>query len=455
MLTKRLAPIALPCLLLVLSQAPGCGAKTGLLLPEPQDATPEDGSCVPVDDHCAAAETCGNGLDDDCNGKVDEGCTCTPGLVQPCFAGPPGRRHVGACSDGSQVCELTGRWGACAGGILPRVDVCNGADNLCNGCSQQRDCPIDCPSPGDSRVPDGAPFVVYPLRGGDFFYGDAKSWRWQVKGGPCDEIATPSFVLSDFAAKDATLFPRLSGDYTVTLTVVTAENKTLTCTWVVHIAGPGLRVELCYPESDTQDLDLFLHKPGSVMPWYPPGVTSFYPNPDSCGWFNCEGRIRGTDQAGKPVPRADWGYPSSPLAVCKDDAYADDWAALGHCANPRLDADNNLVEASGSPENINIDRPRENESFRVMVQNFTGKVARPMINIYCDGRRVATYGQAPDVVDRFEGTAGSSGIGAMWRVCDVTTHVDVTGATKRCDVQAVHPPGTASGYDVTYDDPRF
>jgi len=456
MLAKRLVSLAVPCVLMVLSQATGFGARTGLPVPDPPaDAMPEDGSCVPVADKCGSVEICGNGMDDDCNGKVDEGCACTPGSVQSCFAGPPGRRHVGVCSDGSQICELSGRWGPCGGGIVPRADVCNGADNLCNGCSQQFDCPIDCPSPGDKRVPDGTPFVEYALRGGDFYYGEAKSWKWEVKGGPCDEISNPSYELRNYGTKNAIFFPRLSGDYEVTLTVVTTAGKKLTCTWVVHVAGPGLRVELCYPESETQDLDLFLHKPGSTMPWYPIGATSFNPNPDSCGWFNCEGKIRGTDKAGKPLPRADWGYSWSPLAVCANDAYADDWATLGKCANPRLDVDNNLEEASGSPENINIDQPHDGESFRVMVQNFSGLNARPMINIYCNGRRVATYGKAPDEVKAFEGVHGRDGIGAMWRVCDVTVHVDSMGTTNSCEVKAVHPPGATAGYDVTYDDPRY
>src|SRR5262245_6991251 len=39
---------------------------------------------------CAMTEQCNDGLDNDCNGKVDEGCPCSPGQVQQCFLGPPG-----------------------------------------------------------------------------------------------------------------------------------------------------------------------------------------------------------------------------------------------------------------------------------------------------------------------------------------------------------------------------
>jgi hypothetical protein len=131
------------------------------------------------------------------------------------------------------------------------------------------------------------------------------------------------------------------------------------------------------------------------------------------------------------------------------------WIALGKCANPRLDVDNNLIEAVGLPENINIDRPHDGEAFRVMVQNFSGPNAKPMINVYCNGRRVATYGKAPDEVKNFEGVQGRHGIGAMWRVCDIMVHVDSFGTTTSCEVEAVHPPGATAGYDVTYDDPRY
>jgi hypothetical protein len=42
----------------------------------------------------------------------------------------------------------------------------------------------------------------------------------------------------------------------------------------------------------------------------------------------------------------------------------------------------------------------------------------------------------------------------MWRIADVTTHVDASGITS-CDVVALHPPGTTTGYDVRVGDTRF
>ncbi len=418
-----------------------------------RDVADAPDACVPVRDGCEAGERCGDGADNDCDGQVDEGCACVPGAVQPCFAGPPGRRHVGACSDGAQLCAMTGRWGECVGGITPRPDVCNGVDNLCDGCSQQSDCEIRCPAPGDPRVRDGRPFEDYPLRGRDFYAGPARSWRWTVEGGPCDRLSTrPSFSVQSATSETAVFQPLLSGDYRVTLAVVTGMGRTLSCTWIVHVEGPGLRVEMCYPENTTVDLDLFLSRPGRRGPWYPLGRDVYQPSLDACGWHDCEATIRGSTDAGM-MPRADWGYARSPLSACANGPHGPEWRALGFCANPRLDIDNNLSKATGVPENINVDAPREGETFRVMVHDFSGQPARPLVNVYCSGRRVATYGAAPDTVARFMGDTNPS-VGAMWRVVDVTTHVDASGRTT-CDLTPLHPPGSSRGYDVTYNDPRF
>lgn len=74
---------------------------------------------------CAGAtneldEAC-NGLDDDCDGDVDEG------LTRPCGS------SVGACRPGVSTCAM-GTWGACAGETLPAAERCDGAlDENCDG----------------------------------------------------------------------------------------------------------------------------------------------------------------------------------------------------------------------------------------------------------------------------------------------------------------------------------
>ncbi|MBZ0120806.1 MAG: hypothetical protein K8H88_27680, partial [Sandaracinaceae bacterium] len=417
------------------------------------------GPCSIAATGCRATEICNNGSDDDCDLSVDEECGCAPGSVQPCFLGPPGHRDVGACIDGTQRCEGSGEfgtWGACTGGISPGADVCDGLDNDCNGCADDGACCVPsilCPGPGDPRVPDTQPFDSYLLRGELFYTGTATAWRWEVEGGPCEEILpTPTFTLSGANTSSLTFRPTLSGDYRVTMTVTTPEGD-LSCTFIVHVAGPGLRVEACWDRSTDVDVDLYMHRSGSTQAWYSgtPGacgnVFSVETRSDVCGWHNCEAVVRGGGG------RVDWGYASSPLAGCENGPHGAEWRAFGSCTNPRLDIDNNLSKSIGTPENINLDNPRDGETFRVMLQNFTGTATRPLVNVYCDGRLVGTYGAPPDLVGGYTGGSGYSTCGAMWRVVDVTTHV--AGGVTTCDLAALHPPGSTGGYWVTYDDPRF
>lgn len=64
-----------------------------------------------------------NGLDDDCNGKVDDNPVDSRASC--------GHPTVGACQSGIQTCNA----GAimCTGGIEPKVETCNGIDDDCNG----------------------------------------------------------------------------------------------------------------------------------------------------------------------------------------------------------------------------------------------------------------------------------------------------------------------------------
>jgi hypothetical protein len=65
-------------------------------------------------------EVC-NGIDDNCNGLIDEGFSCILGQTQACW--------VGSCA-GTQTCGAGCAWGSC---VVSAVEVCNGADDDCNG----------------------------------------------------------------------------------------------------------------------------------------------------------------------------------------------------------------------------------------------------------------------------------------------------------------------------------
>jgi len=107
----------------------------------------EDGtqSCVTVEEFsswgtCSGAvlpgkEVCGDNIDNDCNGKVDDGpgCLCQAGQSQACYSGPQGTENVGACKAGTQTCNIAGvGWEACVGEVLPATEQCD--DNIDNDC---------------------------------------------------------------------------------------------------------------------------------------------------------------------------------------------------------------------------------------------------------------------------------------------------------------------------------
>ncbi len=82
---------------------------------------------------CAgSAELC-NGKDDNCDGRVDEGCSCKQGDTQKCMSGQSNPEGVGVCKAGSQTCDEHGQWGACDGEVTPSAEVCNGKDDNCDG----------------------------------------------------------------------------------------------------------------------------------------------------------------------------------------------------------------------------------------------------------------------------------------------------------------------------------
>src|SRR5206468_3407308 len=82
-----------------------------------------------------SSEICGNGLDDDCNGVVDNGCgVCIPGATQSCYTGAAGTNGVGTCHGGTQTCRVDDTCGACPGQATPAAEICaNGPDDDCNG----------------------------------------------------------------------------------------------------------------------------------------------------------------------------------------------------------------------------------------------------------------------------------------------------------------------------------
>ena len=418
----------------------------------------DGGTCAPatcshpVDDGCRLEEICNDGLDNNCNGVIDENCTCAAGAVQSCFLGPPGRADTGACQRGTQTCEGDtefGHWGPCTGGIFPSGDVCDGLDNNCNGCADDNPacCDVLTQCPDQSSLPEAHPFTDYVINGGNFFGSAVVKWSWTVEGGPCDTLLKPSqsFTLNGMSTAALTgpsismltFRPTLSGDYTVTIKVTHADGTTESCTFIVHVTGPGLRVELCWEKTGHADVDLHVHKPNTSGIF---GVFTGDHTSEDCFYGNCKS-YNDTDYP-------DWGLANSPLSECIGTPDGATWQALGYCRNPRLDIDN--IATTGKPENINIDTPRDGDKYRVAVHYYGQNhvITHPIVNIYCNGTRLGTFGQIPDQLQNFESGSGLPN-GPLWRVVDVTTHVDATGTTTGCDLEALKLPSDPTQPFVT------
>src|SRR5690606_36029419 len=70
--------------------------------------------------HPSATERC-DGVDDDCDGRIDEGFACRIGATEPCTS---------ACgSTGTRTCSAACAWGDC----VPPAEICgNSVDDDCD-----------------------------------------------------------------------------------------------------------------------------------------------------------------------------------------------------------------------------------------------------------------------------------------------------------------------------------
>jgi hypothetical protein len=114
----------------------GCAAEAATGGPRPT----ADDAGAPVNDDAGPMDPCGDGLDGDADGQVDEGCMCSAGTQQRCFRGDPALAGVGACAWGTQDCIVDfefGTWDACTGDGAPSEELCDGVDNDCDGVTDE------------------------------------------------------------------------------------------------------------------------------------------------------------------------------------------------------------------------------------------------------------------------------------------------------------------------------
>ena len=114
-----------------LTKMTNCFALCHWLPPESVNDTCDELAGMPMN-----PEVCNN-FDEDCDGLVDER------LYKTCYSGPDGTVNIGVCREGSQMCQQ-GQWYGettsgsyvldfCAGESLPSREICDGADNDCDG----------------------------------------------------------------------------------------------------------------------------------------------------------------------------------------------------------------------------------------------------------------------------------------------------------------------------------
>jgi len=401
----------------------------------------------------------GNGFDDDCDGLVDEGCPCPPGVApggtKDCYLMPSSwtdnstNLPVGWCAENSKgtvVCERRAggsmiggsrlEWkGECRGARKPQEEVCAAGDLNCDGVEMNvpgRDCsceldPVECPKEAVKMSPFPDPANLPAINGLDWvrpeFKSRAKDWQWELTGGDCDNILHfPTFALFGSSSSSSPMLGSVVGGLGAAHNqkgVKIDQNAPSKVHPAFSLSGDYiLLAKLVVNDTPYEcSVKVQVRAPGirAELCWHDTGkvdndlhVARMQASTGNCqrhGWHEvCKPEKTGDDvYTGNKTP--DWGYVNSSNDACFG------WGSQNsrtYCANPRLDRDNlgcNTEQrdpnAKGNycgPENVNLDNPRPGDSFLVSVHAYNdrqGGASYPHVNIYCDGERKLSVGYIP------------------------------------------------------------
>lgn len=419
---------------------------------------------------CGAVDLCGapagdgglgsgNGLDDNCNGQVDEGCPCAPGEMRSCFPGAADRRGIGVCRDGMMRCTELGAWvgNECTGATPARDETCDGRDEDCDGSIDDglMGCANTLRCPASAGV---APLQAYTLDGRTID-PSARSYRWTIT---CPDGVSPCPAPTDPTDPTLRIMPVRSGLYTVTLALERAAGRSDTCRFPLYVQGRGLRVELDWDRKGgiaSSGVDLDLH----VAPMDRRAAASYrWFTTSDCYFATC--KAPGGTVVWSTGPTDTRFAPAGTAEACQNapPPFGDLWRTSGRCWNPRLDTDDitcdpRVTDTSDPafcfPENAAIDDPPDEVTFRLMVNfyrdhgtctdaDLTNDVVQPVLSVYCGGLARAAVGSVEDglVSMRCRDNPGIGSVNWSWLAADVRVLTNACGV-RDCRVTPLRDRG--------------